>query len=254
MHTPAWAAHSLPSKTMPWLHTASSLQPSMPKIRRWEGLLAMQEHTAHQSRLCCLLPSCALAKGSPDTTPSYPAPHAKCSSLDYQPRSVFNTALHKGRKGRGQRSTSSWWYFLLKIIVLIPCLSSSWIICATSGMWFQLLWNLVAKAELINCKLSCCWVQPANHVWAISPENFVCWLKIIAELPPALPSSLPATKEAPIVRMGQGRQQQEPTFSCALLQVPQERRLREGEQCGSHLLSVKVMFETARGRAPEEPC
>lgn len=152
----------------------SSLQPSMPKSWRWEGLLAMHEHPAEQSRPCCLHPSCGLAKGSPDTTSSHPVPRGKCSSLNLQPRSVFNTALHKGRR-KGSRSSR--WYFFLNIIVLIPCLSSSWIICASSGTWLQLLWSIVAKTELINCRPSCCWIQPANHGWTISPARFVCLLK-----------------------------------------------------------------------------
>lgn len=167
--------------------------------------LATYEYThpapAQLRGLRYLLPSCAIAKGSPSASPNYPSHHVKHSSLNHQAKSVFNTALHKGRKGRGQRSRSSWWYFLLNIIVLIPCLSSSWIICASSGTWLQLLWNPVAKAELINCRLACCSIQPASHVWAISPAKFVCLLKIIDGFPPAYPSSLPATRKAHIARM-----------------------------------------------------
>lgn len=162
---------------------------------------ATYEYPAQLRGLRYLLPSCAIAKGGPSASPNYPSHHVKHSSLNHQPRSVFNTALHKGRKGRGQRSRSPWWYFLLNIIVLIPCLSSSWIICASSGTWLQLLWNPVAKAELINCRLACCSIQPASHVWAISPAKFVCLLKIIDGFPPAYPSSLPATRKAHIARM-----------------------------------------------------
>lgn len=76
-------------KTLLWLHTVSSLWPGMPKSRRWAGLLAMCEHSAPSRGICCLLPSCILAKGGPSTKPSYSSRHVKHSSPEHQPRSGF---------------------------------------------------------------------------------------------------------------------------------------------------------------------
>lgn len=138
----------------------------------------------------CLLSTCVLAKAH--------TVHALCPCMSIVPfwttsqGLFFNTGSCKGRRQRGR---SSLWYFFLNIVVLISCLSSSWVISTYYGTWLQLLWNPVAKAKLINCGLPCCWIQPASHVWAISSAKFACLLKIVDGFSSAFPFSLSITRK-----------------------------------------------------------